>query len=80
MRSRAGCAETDAEIFAVVSADDRVRPRYVEALTAALDADPRVGFAYPLMEMFGDEQGVVRSYPFSVDRLLFDHNYIPGAR
>ena len=74
-----GLAETDAEIFAVVSADDRARPRYVEALAAALDADPRVGYAYPLMEMFGDEQGVVRSYPFSVDRLLFDHNYITGS-
>ena len=30
------------------------------------------------MRLFGDETGIYRTYPFEVDRLLFDHNYVPG--
>ncbi len=74
----AGLEGTGCELFAVVSADDRARPRFVESLAAALEAEPRAGFAYPRMQLFGDEDGVCRTYPFSVDRLLFDHNYVPG--
>ncbi len=74
-----GLAETTAELFAVVSADDRLRPRFVEQLAAAVEADPRVGYAYPRVQMFGDETGLCVTYPYDVDRLLFDHNYVSGS-
>jgi glycosyltransferase involved in cell wall biosynthesis len=73
-----GLAETTAPLVAVVSADDRLAPGFVDGLAAALDAHPLAGFAYPRMRMFGDEHGICRTYPFDVDRLLFDHNYVPG--
>ena len=73
-----GLAETKSPYVAVVSADDRLHPRFVEALEGALNARPEAGFAYPKMVLFGDEDGVYRTYPWDVDRLVFDHNYIPG--
>ena len=76
---RRGMSETASPLVAIVGADDRLTPRYVEVLSAALAADPAAGFAYPRMRMFGDEEGVVATYPFDVDRLLFDHNYVPGV-
>jgi glycosyltransferase involved in cell wall biosynthesis len=74
-----GVRETRSPLIGVVSADDVLMPGYVERLTAALGARPDAGFAYPRMQMFGDEDGLVATYPFNVDRLLFDHNYVPGV-
>lgn len=73
-----GFAETKSACVVLVSADDRVGPRFLESLSRALEADPRAGFAYPKMALFGDERGVCQSYPWSLDRLIFDHNYVPG--
>jgi len=74
----AGLRETSSPLFAVVSADDRVLPGFVGRLAAALDARPDAAFAYPKMRLFGDEDGVYQTYPFEVDRLLFDQNFVPG--
>jgi len=62
-----------------VSADDRARPELIARLRRKLDHDPRAGYAYSKMELFGDESGVYLTYPFSPGRLIFDHNYVPGA-
>jgi glycosyltransferase involved in cell wall biosynthesis len=74
-----GVAATSAPYILFVSADDRARPELVEHLAAALDRHRTAGYAYPKMELFGGEHGVHLSYPFSPGRLIFDHNYIPGA-
>jgi glycosyltransferase involved in cell wall biosynthesis len=74
-----GVADTSAPYIMFASADDRAHPQLIEKLAAALDANPRAGYAYPKMELFGDEVGVYLSYPFSPGRLIFDHNYVPGA-
>ncbi|MFL6240731.1 MAG: glycosyltransferase family 2 protein [Actinomycetes bacterium] len=72
-----GFAETTAPMVAHVDADDLVRPRYLEALTHALHRHPDAGFAYPRMELFGDESGLFMTGEFRAGRLLFDGNYIP---
>lgn len=74
-----GVDETSSPFVGVVNADDLLLPGYVERLASALELRPDAGFAYPRMRMFGDEHGVVATYPFNVDRLLFDHNYVPGV-
>ena len=74
----AGLHETRSPLFALVSADDRLRPGFVGRLAAALDARPDAAFAYPKMRLFGDEDGIYQTYPFEVDRLLFDQNFVPG--
>jgi glycosyltransferase involved in cell wall biosynthesis len=75
----AGLHETSSPLFAVVSADDRVLPGFVGRLADALQARPDAAFAYPKIRLFGDESGVYQTYPFDVDRLLFDQNYVPGG-
>jgi glycosyltransferase involved in cell wall biosynthesis len=72
-------SRTSAPYVLFVSADDRARPALIERLRQALDDHPSAGYAYPKMALFGDETGVHLSYPFSAGRLLFDHNYVPGA-
>jgi glycosyltransferase involved in cell wall biosynthesis len=74
-----GAAATTSPYILFVSADDRARPQLVERLAAALDAHPDAGVAYSKMTLFGDEVGVSLTYPFSPGRLIFDHNYVPGA-
>lgn len=72
-----GIAAAETPLIAHIDADDRVLPRYVELLAAALDEHPKAGFAYPLMRLFGDEAGVFFSGPFSPGRLVYDGNFIP---
>jgi glycosyltransferase involved in cell wall biosynthesis len=74
-----GVAATSAPYVLFVSPDDRSLPALVEKLATALDRNPSTGYAYPKMRLFGDEEGVYLTFPFSPGRLLFDHNYIPGA-
>jgi glycosyltransferase involved in cell wall biosynthesis len=72
-----GFAASDTALIAHIDADDRVLPRYIELLAAALDAHPAAGFAYPLMRLFGDEEGIFYSGPFEPGRLVYDGNFIP---
>lgn len=74
-----GVTATSAPYILFVSADDRTRPQLIERLADALDDDPEAGVAYSKMALFGDEKGVHLTYPFSTGRLIFDHNYVPGA-
>ncbi len=74
----AGLRATRSPLFAVVSADDRVLPGFVGRLSDALAERADAAFAYPKMRLFGDEHGIYRTYPFEVDRLLFDQNFVPG--
>ncbi|HEX3707072.1 MAG TPA: glycosyltransferase family A protein [Mycobacteriales bacterium] len=74
-----GVQETRSPYVMFVSADDVARPHLLAKLHDALEATPSAGYAYPKMCLFGDESGVYLSYPFSAGRLIFDHNYVPGA-
>lgn len=74
-----GVAATSAPYILFVSPDDRTLPQLVAKLARALDDHPAAGYAYPKMRLFGDEAGVYLTFPFSAGRLLFDHNYVPGA-
>lgn len=74
-----GLAATSAPYVLFVSPDDRTLPQLVEKLSQALDRSPAAGYAYPKMQLFGDEEGVYLTFPFSPGRLIFDHNYVPGA-
>lgn len=74
---REGIAISEAPLIAHVDADDRVMPRYLESLCAALDAHAEAGYAYPRMRLFGNESGVYLSGPFNPARLVYEGNYIP---
>jgi glycosyltransferase involved in cell wall biosynthesis len=54
-----------------LDADDRLPPGTIPALVAALEADPRAGYAYGTMRHFGDWTGEVEFPGFDPFRLLY---------
>lgn len=72
-----GIALTTSDLLVVFSADDRLGPTYLEALSAAFVA-PRIGFAYPETHLFGTEEGLWPARPFDVRRLA-RRNFVSGA-
>ena len=73
--SIAGCDKRPASTSSILSADDVLRPSYVETLLAALAATPGAAYAYSEMEYFGARSGVFPAKPFS-PALLLVGNYI----
>lgn len=71
----AGIAAGSGEFFVPLDADDRLRPRMLEACLAPLRREPDLGFAYGHMQTFGDEDRVVRYPPYNLYRLL-DENQV----
>jgi GT2 family glycosyltransferase len=63
------------EYFVILSADDVLRPAYVETLLAALLEQPGTAYAYSAMEYFGSRSGIFPAKPFS-PALLLAGNYI----
>jgi glycosyltransferase involved in cell wall biosynthesis len=59
-----------------VDADDVVGVDYLGLLVAALDGHPSVGYAYPLMTMFGDREGPYYTRDFSAASLVFQGNFV----
>ena len=55
----------------MLDADDRLPEGALADLRAALDADPKAGFAYGVMHFFGDWSGEVRLPPYDPYRLLY---------
>jgi glycosyltransferase involved in cell wall biosynthesis len=74
-----GVREANGELFAFVSADDRLEPTYVSELAAALERQPDAAFAYCAATLFGAESGVMPSRPFSAYSLIRGRNYINGS-
>lgn len=70
-----GLHEAAGEYFVILSADDVLRPSYVETLLAALLEQPGAAYAYSAMEYFGSRSGVFPAKPFS-PALLLAGNYI----
>ena len=57
----------------VLDGDDRLAPSALATLRGVLDAEPGVGFAYGLMEQFGEMSGVLRFPPYDPYALLYRH-------
>jgi glycosyltransferase involved in cell wall biosynthesis len=70
-----GLREAAGDYFVVLSADDALRPSYVETLLEALLREPGAAYAYSAMEYFGARAGVFPAKPFS-PALLLAGNYI----
>jgi glycosyltransferase involved in cell wall biosynthesis len=71
-----GVEEARGEYTAFLSADDLFEPTYVEELFRALDAVPEASFAYCRSQMFGADDRVLRSFPFSAYVLALRTNYV----
>ena len=52
----------------ILDADNLLYPRCVERCLAALDADPQAAMAYPIIEKFGEAQGLVSNVVWTRDR------------
>jgi glycosyltransferase involved in cell wall biosynthesis len=69
----AGLARVRTPYALVLDGDDRLAPGALAALLAPLEADPSLGFAYGLMEQFGEMSGVLRFPPYDPYALLYRH-------
>jgi glycosyltransferase involved in cell wall biosynthesis len=57
----------------VLDGDDRLTDGALARLRAVLEADSHLGFAYGLMEQFGEMSGVLRFPPYDPYALLYRH-------
>jgi glycosyltransferase involved in cell wall biosynthesis len=69
----AGLARVRTPYALVMDGDDRLAAGALGALRATLDAEPGLGFAYGLMEQFGEMSGVLRFPPYDPYGLLYRH-------
>lgn len=60
-----------------LDADDTVAPTLLAEAAAVLDARPEVGFVYADVQRFGEEHTVLRTMPYSLERLRFDCLMMP---
>ena len=74
-----GAHEASGELLLFLSADDRLDPRYVSELAAALERQPDAAFAYSAARLFAAESGVMPSRPFSAYSLVRGRNYVNGS-
>ena len=74
-----GAQEANGELFLFLSADDRLDPRYVSELAAALEREPDAAFAYCAARLFGAESGMMPSRPFSAFSLIRGRNYVNAS-
>ncbi|MBI3664815.1 MAG: glycosyltransferase [Acidobacteria bacterium] len=61
-----------------LDADDRIEPTYLEKALWALEHNPEYAFCYSLVQMFGAEEAVWKTEPFSLERAL-RYNHVPTA-
>jgi glycosyltransferase involved in cell wall biosynthesis len=74
-RARNGAIDLARSPFVMVlDADNQLHPRCVERLVASL-ADSEYGFAYPIIERFGEQQGLMGTSSWSA-ALLRGGNYV----
>jgi glycosyltransferase involved in cell wall biosynthesis len=71
------------EFSFILDSDNEIYPRCLELLVRTLDSDPRLAFAYPILEVFGHVGAhVFRDGDYLVSRSAWDpswlrtHNYI----
>ena len=66
-RNTAVSISRTASLF-ILDADNLLYPRCVERCLAALNADSQAAVAYPIIEKFGEEQGLVSNVVWTRDR------------
>jgi glycosyltransferase involved in cell wall biosynthesis len=66
-----GAALTDTPYLLMLDADDLLRPAALSSLRAALEPEPRLGFAYGYAEFFGEWSGRLAFPAYDPFRLLY---------
>ncbi len=69
----AGVAAAAGKYILNLDADDSIAPTYISKAVAVLEANPRLGYAYCDLHMFGDENLDRRLPPYDYYRLLWDN-------
>lgn len=64
-----GVRAASGEFFLILSADDRLDPRYLERAVPLLRARPHAGYVYTAYRMFGARHRLLAAPPFSARRL-----------
>lgn len=64
-----GVRAASGEFFLILSADDRLDPRYLERVVPLLQARPHAGYVYTAYRMFGARHRLLAAPPFSARRL-----------
>lgn len=75
----AGIAAARAPHILPLDADDLIAPEMLERTIAALDSRPAVGFVYTDVQRFGAEQNILRTLPYSRERLRFECLMMPAT-
>lgn len=75
----AGIRAARAPYILPLDADDMLEPEMLAQTVAALDAHPEVGFVYTDVQRFGAENNVLRTVPYSLDRLRFENMMMPAT-
>lgn len=68
-------SETRNDYVFILDADNLLLPRCLERLKVALDENPDQAFAYPMLQVFSAESGVINTLRWSVEQLSHG-NYI----
>lgn len=72
----AAVAAAHGELLCRLDADDRLAPDYLERLAGALEINPDLAYAYPVMRMFGDVEGLYYTRDFSAPSLVYEGNFV----
>lgn len=75
----AGIRATNSAFFVPLDSDDRIEPRFVEALVANLLADPALGYAYSTVRFFGAADGAWDCPAYDPRRLLYENLSVATA-
>lgn len=75
----AGIRAARAPYILPLDADDMLEPEMLAQTVAALDAHPEIGFVYTDVRRFGAENNVMRTVPYSLDRLRFENMMMPAT-
>lgn len=62
-----------------LDADDAIAPEMLALTVAALEAHPEVGFVYTDVQRFGAETNILRTQPYSLERLRFECLMMPAT-
>ncbi len=75
----AGIRVARAPYILPLDADDMLEPEMLAQTVAALDAHPEVGFVYTDVRRFGAENNILRTQPYSLNRLRFQNMMMPAT-
>ncbi len=71
-----GAALAQGKYVVSLDADDRIAPTYLEKAAWVLEHHPEFAFAYSLVQMFGAENCIWKTEPFSLEKAL-RYNHVP---